>query len=75
MRTLWRRGVMSLLHWQTRCSVETMAEAIEGVAAVIDLITRVHNKYIILKEENEEFRRTMLAVRSVLVCFKQKSVP
>lgn len=43
-----------------------MAEAIEGVAAVIDLITRVHNKYIILKEENEESRRTMLAVRSVL---------
>jgi hypothetical protein len=69
MRTLWRRGVMSLLHWQTRCSVETMAEAIEGVAAVIDLITRVHNKYMsfqALKEENEKFRRTMLAVQSVL---------
>jgi hypothetical protein len=46
-----------------------MAEAIKAVAAVIDLITVVHNKYKsfhALKAENEEFRRAMLAVRGVL---------
>ena len=66
---------MSILHHplSIRCcfklTVEIMAEAIGTVSAVIDLITVVHNKYKsfqALKEENEEFRRTMLAVRGVL---------
>jgi hypothetical protein len=46
-----------------------MAEGIGTVAAVINLIAVVHNKYKsfqALKEENEEFCRTMLAVRGVL---------
>jgi hypothetical protein len=46
-----------------------MAEGIGTVAAVINLIAVVHNKYKsfqALMEENEEFCRTMLAVRGVL---------
>jgi hypothetical protein len=55
---------------QTNASTSPSFDEVVGtVAAVIDLITVVYNKYKsfqALKEENEEFRRTMLAVRGVL---------